>query len=235
MTTFPTDPALRKPGVSPGLSLSTLSPETGFAVTAISRTPGVTYSDSFDLQCIIKPHYPARVPVSVTWRFQPVGTVEFHDLVTFTRDGGVQWGDRSSSFRTRTAIEKAESSNNVRLSISRASDTEAGKYQCVAELWWRNYNNSWTRLADRTSNLLEIRVLQPGKRLGACAWAARWTRGGTERPPTSGPRRASLLLMLRNFKSVGNCKNYGPLSRWPVVNVLRNLFTPPVGIFCCCF
>ncbi|XP_027621309.1 immunoglobulin superfamily member 3 [Tupaia chinensis] len=139
--------------------------ETGFAVTAISRTPGVTYSDSFDLQCIIKPHYPARVPVSVTWRFQPVGTVEFHDLVTFTRDGGVQWGDRSSSFRTRTAIEKAESSNNVRLSISRASDTEAGKYQCVAELWRKNYNNTWTRLAERTSNLLEIRVLQPVTKL----------------------------------------------------------------------
>ncbi|XP_039697237.1 immunoglobulin superfamily member 3 isoform X4 [Pteropus medius] len=139
--------------------------ETGFAVTAISRTPGVTYSDSFDLQCIIKPHYPARVPVSVTWRFQPVGTVEFQDLVTFTRDGGVQWGDRSSTFRTRTAIEKAESSNNVRLSISRASDTEAGKYQCVAELWRRNYNSSWTRLAERTSNLLEIRVLQPVTKL----------------------------------------------------------------------
>ncbi|XP_043731737.1 immunoglobulin superfamily member 3 isoform X3 [Cervus elaphus] len=139
--------------------------ETGFAVTAISRTPGVTYCDSFDLQCIIKPHYPSRVPVSVTWRFQPVGTTEFHDLVTFTRDGGVQWGDRSSSFRTRTAIEKAESSNNVRLSISRASDTEAGKYQCVAELWRRNYNSSWTRLAERTSNLLEIRVLQPVTKL----------------------------------------------------------------------
>lgn len=139
--------------------------EMGFAVTAISRTPGVTYSDSFDLQCIIKPHYPSRVPVSVTWRFQPVGTVEFHDLVTFTRDGGVQWGDRSSTFRTRTAIEKAESSNNVRLSISRASDTEAGKYQCVAELWRRNYNNTWTRLAERTSNLLEIRVLQPVTKL----------------------------------------------------------------------
>ncbi|KAI5282710.1 immunoglobulin superfamily member 3 [Manis pentadactyla] len=139
--------------------------ETGFTVTAISRTPGVTYSESFDLQCIIKPHYPARVPVSVTWRFQPVGTVEFHDLVTFTRDGGVQWGDRSSSFRTRTAIEKAESSNNVRLSISRASDTEAGKYQCVAELWRRHYNHTWTRLAERTSNLLEIRVLQPVTKL----------------------------------------------------------------------
>lgn len=137
--------------------------EAGFAVTAISRTPGVTYNESFDLQCIIKPHYPSWVPVSVTWRFQPAGSTEFHDLVTFTRDGGVQWGDRYMGFRTRTAIEKAESSNNVRLSISRASDTEAGKYQCVAELWRKNYNSSWTRLADRTSNLLEIRVLRPGK------------------------------------------------------------------------
>lgn len=137
--------------------------EAGFAVTAISRTPGVTYNESFDLQCIIKPHYPSWVPVSVTWRFQPAGSSEFHDLVTFTRDGGVQWGDRYLGFRTRTAIEKAESSNNVRLSISRASDTEAGKYQCVAELWRKNYNSSWTRLADRTSNLLEIRVLRPGK------------------------------------------------------------------------
>ncbi|NXU73920.1 IGSF3 protein, partial [Oreotrochilus melanogaster] len=117
-----------------------LSTEAGFAITAISRTPGVTYNESFDLQCIIKPHYPSWVPVSVTWRFQPAGSTEFHDLVTFTRDGGVQWGDRYLGFRTRTAIEKAESSNNVRLSISRASDTEAGKYQCVAELWRKNYN-----------------------------------------------------------------------------------------------
>ncbi|XP_074854090.1 immunoglobulin superfamily member 3 isoform X2 [Carettochelys insculpta] len=139
--------------------------EAGFAVTAISRTPGVTYNESFDLQCIIKPHYPSWVPVSVTWRFQPAGSTEFHDLVTFTRDGGVQWGERYMGFRTRTAIEKAESSNNVRLSISRASDTEAGKYQCVAELWRKNYNSSWTRLADRTSNLLEIRVLRPVTKL----------------------------------------------------------------------
>nr|XP_033798238.1 immunoglobulin superfamily member 3 isoform X1 [Geotrypetes seraphini]XP_033798239.1 immunoglobulin superfamily member 3 isoform X1 [Geotrypetes seraphini]XP_033798240.1 immunoglobulin superfamily member 3 isoform X1 [Geotrypetes seraphini]XP_033798241.1 immunoglobulin superfamily member 3 isoform X1 [Geotrypetes seraphini]XP_033798242.1 immunoglobulin superfamily member 3 isoform X1 [Geotrypetes seraphini] len=139
--------------------------DTGFAVTAISRTPGVIYNDSFDLQCILKPHYPSWVPVSVTWRFQLAGSAEFHDLVTFTRDGGIQWGDRYANFRTRTAIEKAESSNNVRLSISRASDSEAGKYQCVAELWRKNYNNSWNRLTERTSNLLEIRVQRPVTKL----------------------------------------------------------------------
>uniref|UniRef100_A0A803TU19 Immunoglobulin superfamily member 3 n=1 Tax=Anolis carolinensis TaxID=28377 RepID=A0A803TU19_ANOCA len=148
-----------------GSTVSITALDAGFAVTAISRTPGVTYNESFDLQCIIKPHYPSWVPVSVTWRFQPAGSTEFHDLVTFTRDGGVQWGDRYTGFRTRTAIEKSESSNNVRLSISRASDTEAGKYQCVAELWRKNYNSSWTRLADRTSNLLEIRVLRPVTKL----------------------------------------------------------------------
>ncbi|XP_062470636.1 immunoglobulin superfamily member 3 isoform X3 [Pezoporus occidentalis] len=147
------------------IPITVLPLKAGFAVTAISRTPGVTYNESFDLQCIIKPHYPSWVPVSVMWRFQPAGSTEFHDLVTFTRDGGVQWGDGSIGFRTRTAIEKAESSNNVRLSISRASDTEAGKYQCVAELWRKNYNSSWTRLADRTSNLLEIRVLRPVTKL----------------------------------------------------------------------
>lgn len=229
--------ALGKPGVSSGLSLLALSAETGFAVTAISRTPGVTYSDSFDLQCIIKPHYPARVPVSVTWRFQPVGTVEFQDLVTFTRDGGVQWGDRSSTFRTRTAIEKAESSNNVRLSISRASDTEAGKYQCVAELWRRNYNSSWTRLAERTSNLLEIRVLQPGRHLGVHVLVL---AGETCGEGAQGPHRArglaaftSQLLTLRNVNSVGSCKNYSPSSDgWLLMSYsIRGL---PLRVFCCC-
>lgn len=139
--------------------------DAGFAVTAISRTPGVTYNDSFDLQCILKPHYPSWVPLAVTWRFQVAGASDFHDLVTFTRDSGVQWGERAANFRSRTAIEKAESSNNVRLSISRASDSEAGKYQCLAELWRKNHNNSWTKMAERLSNLLEIRVQRPVTKL----------------------------------------------------------------------
>lgn len=139
--------------------------ESGFAVTAISRTPGVTYFDSFDLQCILKPHYPSWVGISVTWRFQPVGGGESHELVTFSHSGGVQWGERSGNFRGRSVVEKSDSSHNVRLSISRASDSEAGKYQCVAELWRREYNASWVRLAERASNLLEIRVQRPGEQI----------------------------------------------------------------------
>ncbi|XP_044131175.1 immunoglobulin superfamily member 3, partial [Bufo gargarizans] len=146
-------------------SVDVTSLETGFAVTAITRTPGVSYYDSFDLQCILKPHYPPWVGISVTWRFQPASGGDSHDLVTFSRSGGVQWGDRAGNFRGRSIVEKTDSSHNVRLSVSRASDSEAGKYQCVAELWRRDYNSSWSRLAERTSNLLEIRVQRPVSRL----------------------------------------------------------------------
>ncbi|KAM8975939.1 immunoglobulin superfamily member 3 [Pelodytes ibericus] len=139
--------------------------ESGFAVTAISRTPGVTFYDSFDLQCILKPHYPAGVGISVTWRFQPTSGGDIHDLVTFSRAGGVQWGERAGNFRGRSIVEKSDSSHNVRLSVSRASESEAGKYQCAAELHRREYNGSWTRLAERVSNLLEIRVQRPVSRL----------------------------------------------------------------------
>uniref|UniRef100_A0A8C5LNU5 Immunoglobulin superfamily member 3 n=1 Tax=Leptobrachium leishanense TaxID=445787 RepID=A0A8C5LNU5_9ANUR len=139
--------------------------ESGFAVTAISRTPGVTFYDSFDLQCILKPHYPPRVGITITWRFQPAAGGDAQDLVTFSRAGGVQWGDKAGNFRGRSIVEKTDSSHNVRLSVSRASESEAGKYQCVAELYRREYNGSWTRLAERTSNLLEIRVQRPVSRL----------------------------------------------------------------------
>ncbi|XP_069802137.1 immunoglobulin superfamily member 3 [Dendropsophus ebraccatus] len=146
-------------------SVEVTSLETGFVVMAISRTPGVSYYDSFDLQCILKPHFPSWVGVSVTWRFQPTSGGDTHDLVTFSRSGGVQWGERAGNFRGRSIVEKADSSHNVRLSISRASESEAGKYQCVAELWRREYNTSWSRLAEKTSNLLEIRVQPPVSRL----------------------------------------------------------------------
>lgn len=139
--------------------------ESGFTVMAISRTPGVSYYDSFDLQCILKPHYPPWVGISVTWRFQPASGGDTHDLVTFSRSGGVQWGERAGNFRGRSIVEKADSSHNVRLSVSRASESEAGKYQCVAELWRRDYSANWTRLAERASNLLEIRVQPPVSRL----------------------------------------------------------------------
>ncbi|XP_073329449.1 immunoglobulin superfamily member 3 [Pagrus major] len=146
--------------------------ESSFMVSASSRTPSVTFGDSFDLLCLVKPRHNPRVPTSVTWRFMPASTEadgedqgEFKDLVTFTREGTLQWGEQLLGLGTRTTVDRSHSNTNFRLSVTRAGRREAGKYQCTAVLWRRNYNNSWSRVANRTSNLLGISVLQPESKL----------------------------------------------------------------------
>lgn len=146
--------------------------ESSFMVSASSRTPSITFGDSFDLLCLVKPRHNPRVPTSVTWRFMPAGKEvgdedqgEFRDLVTFTREGTLQWGEQLLGLGTRTTVDRSHSNTNFRLSVTRAGRREAGKYQCTAVLWRRNYDNSWSRVANRTSNLLGISVLQPESKL----------------------------------------------------------------------
>ncbi|XP_043988130.1 immunoglobulin superfamily member 3 isoform X1 [Gambusia affinis] len=144
--------------------------ESSFMVSASSRTPSISFGDSFDLLCLVKPRHNPRVPTSVTWRFMPTGAQdddqgEFKDLVTFTREGTLQWGEQLLGLGTRTTVDRSHSNTNFRLSVTRAGRREAGKYQCTAILWRKNYDNSWSRVANRTSNLLGINVLQPENRL----------------------------------------------------------------------
>ena len=135
-------------------------------MSASSRTPSVTYGESFDLQCLVKPRHNPRVPASVTWRFLPASAsegTEFRDLVTFTREGTLQWGEQLLGLGTRTTVDRSHANTNFRLSITRAGRREAGTYQCSAQLWRRNYDDTWSKIANRTSNLLGISVLQPGR------------------------------------------------------------------------
>ncbi|XP_059355818.1 immunoglobulin superfamily member 3-like [Carassius carassius] len=142
------------------------SVESFFFVSASSRTPSVTFGDSFDLQCIVKPRHNPNVPAAVTWRFQPAdGDREFRDLVTFTRDGTLQWGDQLLGLGTRTTVDRTPTNTNFRLSITRAGRKEAGTYQCAALLYRRNYDGTWSTVANRTSNPLGISVLQPVSKL----------------------------------------------------------------------
>ncbi|KAM6934217.1 immunoglobulin superfamily member 3 [Xenentodon cancila] len=153
-------------------SVTVKTVESSFMVSASSRTPSITFGDSFDLLCLVKPRHNPRVPASVTWRFMPTSTRTededqggFKDLVTFTREGTLQWGEQLLGLGTRTIVDRSHSNTNFRLSVTRAGRREAGKYQCTAVLWRRNYDNSWSRVANRTSNLLGISVLQPESKL----------------------------------------------------------------------
>uniref|UniRef100_W5LBK1 Immunoglobulin superfamily member 3 n=1 Tax=Astyanax mexicanus TaxID=7994 RepID=W5LBK1_ASTMX len=140
------------------------SVESSFFVSASSRTPSVTFGDSFDLQCIVKSRHNPSVPASVTWRFQAAeGDGEFRDVVTFTRDGTLQWGEKTLGLGTRTSVDRTSSNTNFRLSVTHAGRKEAGKYLCAAVLYRRNYDGTWRTIANRTSNQLGISVLQPGE------------------------------------------------------------------------
>lgn len=140
-----------------------LLPESSFFVSASSRTPSVTFGDSFDLQCIVKSRHSPGIPASVTWRFQPSeGASELRDVVTFTRDGTLQWGEQTLGLGTRTSVDRTRNNTNFRLSVTRAGRKESGTYQCAAILYRRNYDGTWKIIANRTSNLLGINVLQPG-------------------------------------------------------------------------
>uniref|UniRef100_A0A3B3RGR1 Immunoglobulin superfamily member 3 n=1 Tax=Paramormyrops kingsleyae TaxID=1676925 RepID=A0A3B3RGR1_9TELE len=141
--------------------------EPSFFVFASSRTPSVTYGDSFDLQCIVKPQHDPQMPTAVTWRFQPqldgLPDAAFRDLMTFSHDGMIRWGDVAPGPGTRITVEHATSSSNFRLSVNRAGPREAGTYLCSAQLWRKNYNHSWSMVTERNSNLLGINVLKPGE------------------------------------------------------------------------
>ncbi|XP_055500657.1 LOW QUALITY PROTEIN: immunoglobulin superfamily member 3-like [Leucoraja erinacea] len=137
--------------------------ESGFSVTAITRTPSVTYGNAFELQCFIRPNYPSWVSVSWRWKFQSSQSGNIYDMVTFARDTSIIWGNKVTNFKSKTMITKTP--NNVRLNVSKASDLEAGRYQCIAELWHQNQMEQWVRKAEKSSNILEVKVKPPDARL----------------------------------------------------------------------
>ncbi|XP_062861820.1 immunoglobulin superfamily member 3 [Trichomycterus rosablanca] len=154
-------------GESEGISTITVkSVESSFFVSASSRTPSVTFGDTFDLQCIVKSRHSPSVPISVTWRFQPAdGSTELRDVVTFTREGTLKWGEQILGLGTRTSMDRTRNYTNFRLSVTKAGRKESGTYQCATVLYRRNYDGTWRVIANRTSNLLGINVQQPVSKL----------------------------------------------------------------------
>ncbi|XP_007894046.2 immunoglobulin superfamily member 3 isoform X1 [Callorhinchus milii] len=138
--------------------------ENNFKVTAMTRTPAVKYNDTFKLQCVIQPRYPSHVIVSVIWKFQPNSSTDSYNLVTFTPKTAIEWGDKVDNFKTKTSVVKTVS-NIFRLSVSRASHLEAGKFLCMAQLWVRENTGEIVMKASKTSNILQVKVTPPVSKL----------------------------------------------------------------------
>ncbi|XP_041067852.1 immunoglobulin superfamily member 3-like [Carcharodon carcharias] len=150
--------------VSNNKAVTIESLESSFGIIAMTRTPTVQYYGTFELQCVITPSRLTHVPASVSWKFQPANSNGSYQLVTFTHDTAIKWGDKTENFKGKMIVVKTVT-NTVRLSVSRASKLEAGKFLCFAELWGRNHLNQWVRKASATSNILQVKVRPPASLL----------------------------------------------------------------------
>ncbi|GCB69291.1 hypothetical protein scyTo_0008362 [Scyliorhinus torazame] len=146
--------------VSNSKAVTIKSLENSFVVTAMTRSPAVRYYGTFELQCIIRPSEVTHVPASVSWKFQPENSNDSYPLVTFTYDTAIKWGNKAENFKGKIIVVKT-ATNTVRLTISRASRLEAGKFLCIAELWGRHHSNQWVKKTSATSNILQVKVRPP--------------------------------------------------------------------------
>ncbi|MBN3275312.1 IGSF3 protein, partial [Polyodon spathula] len=119
-----------------------------------SRTINVRDNNSIILQCKVKG---PKVPLSITWTFMAKDS-QTENIVVIHYDGKITWGEKTSNFKFKTIVEKTESDSNLK--ITRASLTEMGKYQCVAEAWINE-----VQLASVSSNQLEVIVSKPVSKL----------------------------------------------------------------------
>ncbi|XP_069745324.1 immunoglobulin superfamily member 3-like isoform X2 [Narcine bancroftii] len=135
-------------------------PKSILKVTAITRSPTTSYYGTFSIQCYIQPSSLRHLPASVSWKFQPANSNDSYHLVTFSYDTSIVWGDKEVEFKGKITVEKT-ASNNVHLRVSRASNLEAGKFLCNAELWKRQHPNEWVMKASATSNIVQVVVFPP--------------------------------------------------------------------------
>ncbi|KAM9241576.1 immunoglobulin superfamily member 2 [Dugong dugon] len=147
------------------ISVTVKSLESSLRVILMSRQPQVKLADTFDLSCIVSAGYSdLKVPLTLTWQFQPAGSQVFHQLIQITHNGAIEWGNFLSQFQKKTKV--SQSPFRSQLFIHDATQEEAGTYQCKVEVYDRNslHTNSPPK-ATAISHPLRIAITLPKSKL----------------------------------------------------------------------
>nr|XP_035108471.2 immunoglobulin superfamily member 2 [Callithrix jacchus] len=147
------------------ISVTVKSLESSLQVSLVSRQPQVMLTNTFDLTCRVGAGYSdLKVPLTVTWQFQPASSHKFHWLIRITHNGTIEWGDFPSQFHKKTEV--SQSLFRSQLLIHDATEEETGVYQCKVEVYDRNsLHNSRPPRASAISNPLQIAVTLPESKL----------------------------------------------------------------------
>ncbi|XP_072500571.1 immunoglobulin superfamily member 2 [Notamacropus eugenii] len=148
-------------------SVTIHSLNSGLHVTLQSRQPKVRISDTFTLSCIIHSNYSApKMPMTVTWQFQPRGAVDYQQLVTISQNGTIEWGHSQKQMQKK--IKVLQSSFGSQLLIYDATKEDTGIYQCKVEAYQRETQYTYgpvRRAAMVISHPLGINISLPESQL----------------------------------------------------------------------
>ncbi|KAL2771961.1 immunoglobulin superfamily member 2 isoform 2 precursor [Daubentonia madagascariensis] len=147
------------------ISVTVKSLESSLQVNLMSRQPQVKLANTFDLSCVVGAGYSdLKLPLTVTWQFQPAGAQVFHQLIRITHSGTIEWGDFLSQFQKKTKV--SQSSFCSQLLIHDATEEETGVYRCKVEVYDRNslHTNGSAR-AFAISHPLKIAITLPESKL----------------------------------------------------------------------
>ncbi|XP_032737226.1 immunoglobulin superfamily member 2 [Lontra canadensis] len=147
------------------LAVTVKSLESSLRVKLMSRQPKAELGKSFGLSCEVEADYTnLRVPLTVTWLFQPARSQVFHLLVRITHNGTIEWGEDLFQFQKKTKV--LQSSFHSQLLIHDATEEEAGVYQCKVEVYVRNsLCTSGPSRASAISHSLMIAIALPESKL----------------------------------------------------------------------
>ncbi|XP_037670976.1 LOW QUALITY PROTEIN: immunoglobulin superfamily member 2 [Choloepus didactylus] len=147
------------------ISVTVKSVESSLKVSLMSRQPQVKLTGTFDLSCIVGAGFSdLKVPLTVTWQFQPARSQVFHQLIRITYNGTIEWGDFLSHFQRKTKVSR--SSSHSQLLIHDATEEEAGVYQCKVQAYDRNsLCTDGPMRASAISYPLRIAVILPESKL----------------------------------------------------------------------
>ncbi|XP_029393797.1 immunoglobulin superfamily member 2 isoform X2 [Mus pahari] len=147
------------------ISVTVKSLKSSLRVNLMSRQPQVMLAHTFDLSCIVRADYSdLKLPISVTWQFQPAGSGAFQRLIQISHNGTVEWGDVLSQIHRKTKV--SQSFFRSQLQIHDAAMEETGVYRCKVEVYDRgSVCTSGPARVSATSNLLMITVTFPESKL----------------------------------------------------------------------
>lgn len=137
------------------------------SATLISRTADIKFTQDFELFCQVPASYViTKVPVSITWQFQPsTGPTGYQQLVKIMPSGTIEWGAAPSHFQRKTRVTKSASASQ--LLIHSATEQDAGRYRCEVEFWRRSSQHAGhpavAAAAAVMSNVVAIKVTPPGE------------------------------------------------------------------------